>query len=397
MTSPVDSIRAFHAELRDLRRDIHAHPELAFQEARTSALVADRLSAWGIEVHRGLARTGVVGVIRGRKAGSGRAIGLRADMDCLPMHETGSVPYRSRHEGRMHACGHDGHTAMLLGAARYLAETRRFDGTAYLIFQPAEEGGGGGQVMVKEGLFEKFPANEVYALHNWPGLPPGKIAVGTGPMMAATDEVQIVVRGRGGHGAMPHLVVDPVVASAHIITALQTIASRNVSPVDAVVVSVCSMQTSQVGAFNVVPDTVRLVGTVRTFRHDTRDLAERRLREIVTKVADALGASAEVSYARGYPATVNTAREAAFAASVGERIFGRGNVITDPEPTMGGEDFSYMLLERPGAYVFLGQGGGPGGCFLHNPGYDFNDEVIPLGAGYLAALVEEALPTRETP
>jgi hippurate hydrolase len=396
MTSPVDSIRAFHAELRDLRRDIHAHPELAFQEARTSSLVADRLSAWGIEVHRGLARTGVVGVIRGRKAGSGRAIGLRADMDCLPMHETGSVPYRSRHEGRMHACGHDGHTAMLLGAARYLAETRRFDGTAYLIFQPAEEGGGGGQVMVKEGLFEKFPANEVYALHNWPGLPPGKIAVGTGPMMAATDEVQITVRGRGGHGAMPHLVVDPVVASAHIITALQTIASRNVSPVDAVVVSVCSMQTSQVGAFNVVPDTVRLVGTVRSFRHDTRDLAERRLREIVTKVADALGASAEVSYARGYPATVNTAREAAFAASVGERIFGKGNVITDPEPTMGGEDFSYMLLERPGAYVFLGQGGGPGGCFLHNPGYDFNDEVIPLGAGYLAALVEEALPTRET-
>ena len=379
------------------RHDIHAHPETAFEEKRTSEIVAQKLESFGIEVHRGLARTGVVGVIRGRKAGSGRAIGLRADMDCLPMHETGSVPYRSRHEGRMHACGHDGHTAMLLGAARYLAETRRFDGTAYLIFQPAEEGGGGGQVMVKEGLFEKFPANEVYALHNWPGLPPGKIAVGTGPMMAATDEVQIVVRGRGGHGAMPHLVVDPVVASAHIITALQTIASRNVSPVDAVVVSVCSMQTSQVGAFNVVPDTVRLVGTVRTFRHDTRDLAERRLREIVTKVADALGASAEVSYARGYPATVNTAREAAFAASVGERIFGRGNVITDPEPTMGGEDFSYMLLERPGAYVFLGQGGGPGGCFLHNPGYDFNDEVIPLGAGYLAALVEEALPTRETP
>jgi hippurate hydrolase len=396
MTSPVDKIRSYHAELRELRRDIHAHPELAFQESRTSALVAEKLAGWGIEVHRGLARTGVVGVIRGQDARSGRGIGLRADMDCLPMHETGTVPYRSRHDGRMHACGHDGHTAMLLGAARYLAETRRFDGTAYLIFQPAEEGGGGGQVMVKEGLFEKFPADEVYALHNWPGLPPGKIAVGTGPMMAATDEVQVTVRGKGGHGAMPHLVVDPVVASAHIITALQTIASRNVSPVDAVVVSVCSMQTSQVGAFNVVPDEVRLVGTVRTFRHETRDLAERRLREIVTKVADALGAAAQVSYARGYPATVNSAREAAFAASVGERVFGKGNVITDPEPTMGGEDFSYMLHERPGAYVFLGQGGGPGGCFLHNPGYDFNDEVIPLGAGYLAALVEEALPTRET-
>jgi hippurate hydrolase len=393
MTSPVDRIRSYHAELKEMRRDIHAHPELAFTESRTSSLVADKLAGWGIEVHRGLAKTGVVGVIKGR-GGSTRAIGLRADMDCLPVHETGTVPYRSRHDGRMHACGHDGHTTMLLGAARYLAETRNFDGTAYLIFQPAEESGGGGQVMVKEGLFEKFPANEIYALHNWPGLPPGKIAVGTGPMMAATDEIQITVRGKGGHAAMPHLVIDPVVASAHIITALQTIASRNVDPVDAVVVSVCSMQTSQVGAFNVVPEFVRLVGTVRSFRPETRELAERRVREIVTKVADALGAAATVEYVRGYPATVNSAREAAFAASVGEHIFGKGNVITDPTPTMGGEDFSYMLLARPGAYVFLGQGGGPGGCFLHNPNYDFNDDVIPLGAGYLAALVEEALPVK---
>jgi hippurate hydrolase len=395
MTSPVERIRGYHAELQGLRRDLHAHPELAFSESRTSTLVADRLAAWGIEVHRGLAKTGIVGVVQGRKNSSGKAIGLRADMDCLPIHETGDVPYRSQHAGRMHACGHDGHTAMLLGAARYLAETRRFDGTAYLIFQPAEEAGGGGQVMVKEGLFEKFPANEIYALHNWPGLPPGKIAVGTGAMMAATDEVQITVRGKGGHGAMPHLVVDPVVAAAQIISALQTIASRNVDPADAVVVSICSMQTSQVGAFNVVPDSVRLIGTVRSFRPQTRDLAERRLREIVTKVAEALGGSAEIDYARGYPATVNSAREAAFAAAVGERIFGKGNVITDPTPTMGGEDFSYMLLERPGAYVWLGQGGGPGGCFLHNPNFDFNDEVIPLGAGYLAALVEHALPLGE--
>jgi hippurate hydrolase len=285
---------------------------------------------------------------------------------------------------------------MLLGAARYLAETRDFDGTAYVIFQPAEESGGGGQVMVREGLFDRFPANEIYALHNWPGLAPGKIAVGTGPMMAATDEVQITVRGVGGHGAMPHLVVDPVVAAAQIITALQTIASRNVEPTDAVVVSICSMQTSQVGAFNVVPETVRLVGTVRSFRPQTRELAERRLREIATKMAEALGASAEIEYVRGYPATVNSAREAAFAAAVGERIFGKGNVITDPTPTMGGEDFSYMLQARPGAYVFLGQGGGPGGCFLHHPNFDFNDEVIPLGAGYLAALVEQALPLGET-
>ena len=394
MTTPIDRIRSYHGELTSVRRDIHAHPELSFQEDRTSALVADKLTAWGIEVHRGLAKTGIVGVIPGKKRTSGRGIGLRADMDCLPMHEKNSFEHKSKNEGRMHACGHDGHTTMLLGAARYLAETRNFDGTAYLIFQPAEEGGGGGEVMVKEGLFERFPANEVYALHNWPGLPPGKMAVRAGPVMAATDEVQITVRGRGGHGAMPHLAVDPVLAAAHIITALQSIASRNVSPIEAVVVSICSMATSQVGVFNVIPDHVKLVGTVRSFQAETRDLAERRVREIVTKTAEALGASAEVTYARGYPATVNSAREAQFAAQVGQRLFGADNVITEHEPTMGGEDFSFLLQERPGAYVFLGQGGAAGGCLLHNPNYDFNDEVIPLGAGYLAALVEEALPLK---
>lgn len=392
MKSPVEAIRRYHAELKELRHDLHAHPELAFEENRTAGIVAERLAAWGVEVHRGLAKTGVVGVVKGRSTASGRGIGLRADMDCLPMEEAGTLAYRSRHEGRMHACGHDGHTAMLLGAGRYLAETRNFDGTAYLIFQPAEENGGGAQQLVKEGLFEKFPANEVYALHNWPGLAPGKIAVRPGPMMAATDEIQITVRGKGGHAAMPHLVVDPVVACAQIICALQTVASRNASPIDAVVVSVCSMQTSQVGAFNVIPDFVRLAGTVRTFRPETRDLVEQRVREIVTQVAQALGAAADVHFRRGYPATVNSAREAQFAARVGEQVFGAGNVVTDAEPTMGGEDFSYLLLERPGAYVWLGQGGGPGGCFLHNPHFDFNDEVIPLGAGYLAALVEESLP-----
>src|SRR5437879_9258621 len=329
MGNPVEHIRKYHPELKEIRHDLHAHPELGFEETRTSALVADKLAAWGIEVHKGLAKTGIVGVIAGRKKSSGRAIGLRADMDCLPMHEKNSFDHRSQNEGRMHACGHDGHTTMLLGAARYLAETRNFDGTAYLIFQPAEEGGGGGEVMVKEGLFERFPANEVYALHNWPGLPPGKMAVRAGPVMAATDEIQITVRGRGGHAAMPHLAVDPVVASAHIITALQSIASRNVSPIDAVVVSICSMATSQVGVFNVIPDHVKMVGTVRSFQAETRDLAERRLREIVTKTAEALGASAEVTYARGYPATVNSAREAQFAAQVGKRLFGPDNVITE--------------------------------------------------------------------
>ena len=392
MTAPIDAIRKYQAELSALRRDLHAHPELAFEESRTSSLVAEKLAAWGIETHRGLARTGLVGVVKGRSVASGRAIGLRADMDCLPMHETNAFAHKSRHEGRMHACGHDGHTTMLLGAARYLAETRNFDGTAFLIFQPAEESGGGGRVMVEEGLFRKFPVDAVYALHNWPGLPPGQIAVGAGPMMAATDEVAITVRGKGGHAAMPHLTVDPVLAAAHLITALQSIASRNVSPVDAVVVSLTSMQTSQVGAYNVIPDEVRLMGTVRSFLPATRELAEKRVREIAGKVAEAFGATASVDYRRGYPATINTLREARFAAEVGERVFGKGNVIVDPPPTMGGEDFSYMLQERPGAYVFLGQGGGPHNCFLHNPGYDFNDEVIPLGAGYLASLVEQSLP-----
>ena len=393
LLSLVERIRPHHAELTALRRDIHAHPELAFEESRTADLVAKRLEGWGIEVHRGLAKTGVVGVLKGKAPGA-KSIGLRADMDCLPMHEANSFAHKSLHAGRMHACGHDGHTTMLLGAARYLAETRNFAGTAYLVFQPAEEGGGGGQVMVKEGLFKRFPADEIYALHNYPGIPAGKMAVRAGAMMAATDEVKIRIRGTGGHGAFPHLAADPVVAAAHVITALQTIASRNVEPVDAVVVSICSLATSQIGAFNVIPDGVELIGTVRTFRAQTRDLAERRVKEIAAKVADAFGAKAEVEYTRGYPATVNTPRESEFAAQVGRKVFGAANVITDFDPVMGGEDFSYMLLEKPGAYVFLGQGGGPSSCFLHNPGYDFNDEVIPLGAGYLAALVEEALPAR---
>ncbi len=392
--SPVEKIRAYHTELRGLRRDIHAHPELAFQENRTSQLVADQLAKWGIEVHRGFAKTGLVGVVKGKKSASGRAVGLRADMDCLPMHETGDIPHKSTHAGRMHACGHDGHTTMLLGAARYLQETRNFDGTAYLIFQPAEEGGGGGKVMVDEGLFERFPANEVYALHNWPGLPPGQMAVRPGPVMAATDEIVITVRGKGGHAAMPHLTVDPVVITAQVISALQAIASRNTSPLDAIVVSVCSMETSQTGVFNVIPDFVKLIGTVRSFRPETRRLGEARVKEIAAGIAKAMGGSADVEYNLGYPPTVNSEREAVFAAKVGERVFGKQNVVTDAEPTMGGEDFSYMLQARPGAYVFLGQGGGPNNCYLHNPGYDFNDDVIPLGAGYLAALVEESLPLR---
>jgi hippurate hydrolase len=387
----LEMLRLFHAELTHIRRDIHAHPELGFEETRTSQIVADKLAEWGIETHRGLAKTGVVGVIKGKRD-SGRAIGLRADMDCLPMQETSEVPHRSKAPGRMHACGHDGHTTMLLGAARYLAQTRNFDGTVNLIFQPAEEGGGGGRVMVEQGLFERFPCESVYALHNWPGLPPGKMAVRPGPMLAATDEIKLKIRGRGGHAALPHLAIDPVVIAAHVITALQTITSRNANPVDALVVSLCSMQTSQLGAFNVIPAHVELIGTVRTFTPEMRELAERRIREIADAVALGLGGSAELQYHRGYPATVNSTAEAQFAARVGEKVFGKQNVITDHEPTMGGEDFAFMLQAKPGAYVFLGQGGAQGGCFLHNPTYDFNDDVIPFGAGYLAALAEEALP-----
>ena len=394
MRKSVDHIRKFHADLRDIRRDIHAHPELSFQENRTSQIVADKLASWGIEVHRGLAKTGVVGVVKGKKSASGRAIGLRADMDCLPMHETSDIPHKSRHAGRMHACGHDGHTTMLLGAARYLQETRDFDGTAFVIFQPAEEGGGGGKVMVDEGLFDRFPANEIYAVHNWPGLPPGQMAVRPGPVMAATDEIVITVRGRGGHAAIPQVTIDPVVATAQIISALQTIASRNVNPLDSIVVTVASMETSQTNVFNVIPDFVKLIGTVRSFRPETRDLAERRVKEIAGGVAQAMGARAEIEYKRGYPSTINAEREAMFAARVGESVFGKDNVFTNADPTMGGEDFSFMLQAKPGAYIFLGQGGGPNNCFLHNPGYDFNDDVIPLGAGYLAALVEDSLPLK---
>ena len=393
---PLEMLRLFHAELIHIRRDIHANPELGFEETRTSQLVADKLAEWGIEVHRGLAKTGVVGVVQGQedlqraRHRPARRHGLPADArDGRACRTSRSIA------GRMHACGHDGHTTMLLGAARYLAETRNFDGTAYLIFQPAEEGGGGGKVMVEEGLFERFPCDEIYALHNWPGLPAGQMAVRPGPMMAATDEIEITVRGRGGHAAMPHLAVDPVVITAHIITALQTIASRNVKPVDAIVVSLCSMETSQVGAFNVIPAHVELIGTVRTFRRKRASSPSGASSEIATAVAQGLGGERRDRVPARLPGDGQHRARGAFAAKVGEKVFGKDNVVTDGEPTMGGEDFSFMLQARPGAYVFLGQGGGPqGGCFLHNPGYDFNDDVIPLGAGYLAALVEESLPLK---
>jgi amidohydrolase len=390
--NPVDYLRGEHVALTEMRRDLHAHPELGFEEHRTAQIVTAELDRLGVEYHGGVGKTGVVAVIRGQRGDSGRAVGLRADMDALPMHEENDFPHVSRFKGRMHGCGHDGHTTMLLGAARYLASTRRFDGIVYLIFQPGEEGFGGGKAMIDDGLFERFPADEIYALHNWPGLPPGTIAVRPGPMMAAADRIEIHIEGRGGHGAHPHLAVDPVLVAGHIITAAQSIVARNVSPVDTAVVSLCAMHAGNLAAMSVIPREARLVGTVRTFRPQTQDAIERRLNELVHSIAAAFGASATLKYERVYPATINSEREAEFAARVADALIGPDNVVRDLEPSMGSEDFSFMLQERPGAYARLGQGGAEGGCFLHNSRYDFNDEVIPLGAGYLAALAERALP-----
>jgi hippurate hydrolase len=390
--SPVEHIHRWHADFITLRRDLHMHPELGFEEHRTARIVCERLTALGIEHHAGIGRTGVVAVVRGRGDRSGRAIGLRADMDALPMQEENEFAHKSRHDGRMHGCGHDGHTTMLLAAARYLAETRNFDGTAFLIFQPGEEGYAGAKVMIENGLFERFPADEVYALHNWPGLPPGRIGLTPGPAMAAADRIEIAIDGRGGHGAHPHAAIDPVLVAGHIITAAQSIVSRNVSPIDTAVVSLCSMQAGNPDAMSVIPAHAKLVGTVRTFRPATQDMIERRLHELVPAIAAAFGATATLQYERVYPATINHAAQAEFAATVAEALVGRDNVVRDLDPSMGSEDFAFMLQEKPGAYVRLGQGGGESGCFLHNSKYDFNDAVIPLGAGYLAALAETAMP-----
>ena len=390
--NPVDYMRSQQIELTAIRRDLHAHPELGFEEHRTAEIVSRELDRLGIEHHDRVGKTGVVGVIRGERQESGRAVGLRADMDALPMHEENNFAHVSRFKGRMHGCGHDGHTTMLLGAARYLAATRAFDGTVYLIFQPGEEGFAGGKAMVEEGLFERFPADEIYALHNWPGLPPGTIAVRPGPMMAAADRIEIHIEGRGGHAAHPHIAVDPVLVAGHIITAAQSIVARNVSPVDTAVVSLCAMHAGNLAAMSVIPRDARLVGTVRTFRPQTQDAVERRLSELVHSIAAAFGATATLKYERVYPATVNSEREAEFAARVADTLIGSENVVRDLEPSMGSEDFSFMLQRRPGAYARLGQGGAESGCFLHNSRYDFNDDVIPLGAGYLAALAEQALP-----
>jgi hippurate hydrolase len=382
-----------HGELTALRRELHAMPELGFEERRTSARVIEALKLCGVdEIHTGIAKTGVVALIHGRQ-GAGRQIGLRADMDALPLQEEGDAPWRSATPGLMHACGHDGHTTMLIGAAGYLAATRNFDGTAVLIFQPGEEGYAGAREMMREGLFERFPVESVYAMHNWPQLPAGHIGLNGGAMMAASDKVEITLHGRGGHGAHPHLSVDPVLMAGHVITAVQSLVSRNVAPLDQAVVSLCALRAGELGAFSVIPGSATLVGTVRSFRPAVQQLIEERLTALVEAIALGLGGSATVSYTRSYPATINTPREAAFAAQVARGLVGAERVNDQLPPSMGSEDFSFMLQAKPGAYLRLGQGSESGpNCGLHNSRYDFNDEVLPLGAALFASLVEQGLP-----
>jgi hippurate hydrolase len=390
-------LAGWRSELTAFRRDLHAHPELGFEERRTAGRVVEALRLAGVdEIHEGIGKTGVVAVIRGRSGGArdgrgGRMIGLRADMDALPLVEENDFAWRSASRGRMHACGHDGHTTMLVGAARYLAATRDFDGTAVLIFQPGEEGYGGAKVMIEDGLFDRFPVSSVFAMHNWPSLPAGVVGINTGPMMAAADRIDITIHGRGGHGAHPYLAIDPVLVAGHVITAVQSLVSRNVDPIESAVVSLCSLQAGDPGAFSVIPREVRIVGTARSFKPEVQALIEERIARLVESVAIAFGASATVHYQRSYPATINSRQEALFAGDVAASIVGEERVVRDLKPSLGAEDFSFMLQVKPGAYMRLGQGGGAS-CFLHSSRYDFNDAVLPLGAAMFAGLIERGLP-----
>jgi amidohydrolase len=385
-------ISALHPELTAFRRDLHAHPELGFEEHYTARRVVEALKVCGVdEIHTGIGRTGVVAVIHGRQRQSGRMIGLRADMDALPITEQNDFAWRSSRPGMMHGCGHDGHVAMLVGAARYLAETRQFDGSAVLIFQPGEEGFAGAKAMIEDGLFDRFPVESVYAMHNWPQMRPGTVGVNPGPMMAAADRITIEITGKGGHGAHPYLTVDPVLVAGHIITAVQSIVSRNVRAIDSAVISLCAMHAGDMAAFSVVPGKATLVGTVRTFSPEVQEMVERRLHEVCSGVALGLGASVHLNYERIYPATINSGPQARFAGDVAELLLGEDHVERDMEPSMGAEDFSFMLQVKPGAYLRLGQGG-EGSCMLHNTRYDFNDDVLPLGAALHAGLVEQGLP-----
>jgi len=390
----LDSLTKQASSIAAIRRDIHAHPELCFEEIRTADLVAQKLTEWGIPIHRGMGKTGVVGIL---KCGtSDRAIGLRADMDALPMQEFNQFAHASQHAGKMHACGHDGHVAMLLAAAQYLSKHQDFDGTVYFIFQPAEEGGGGAREMMRDGLFDKFPMQAVYGMHNWPGLKEGQFALSAGPVMASSNEFKITIHGKGCHAALPHNGIDPVVIACQMVQAFQIIISRNKKPVDAGVISVTMINAGE--ATNVVPDHCELQGTVRTFSIDVLDMIEQRMRDIATHTCAAFGATCTFEFERNYPPTINHPAESGFAREVMADIVGADNVLAQ-EPTMGAEDFSYMLQANPGAYCFIGNGDGvhremghgEGPCTLHNPNYDFNDALIPLGATYWVKLVEASL------
>ncbi|MCH8184161.1 MAG: amidohydrolase [Proteobacteria bacterium] len=383
-----DLIEGYREELTAIRRDIHRHPELAYEETRTSDIVAEQLQSYGIEIQRGLAKTGVVGTLKAGTAN--KSIALRADMDALPIQESNDFGHKSVHDMKMHACGHDGHTTMLLGAAKYLSATREFDGIVHFIFQPAEEGAGGARVMIEEGLFDKFTIAAVYGMHNWPLLGVGKFAMRSGPIMAAADTFDIVVTGKGTHAAMPHTGIDPVPIGAEIVSALQTLVSRTTDPLDSAVLSVTQFQAGD--AYNVIPETATLRGGVRTLREDTRQAMEAAMERIVSGICEAHGARYDFTYTRGYPPTVNAEEETANAAAAAADVVGKENVQTDIAPVMGSEDFSYMLEKKPGSYIFIGNGDGEGSCMVHNPGYDFNDEVLTIGARYWSRLVETQLP-----
>jgi amidohydrolase len=384
----VNRISALHDEVTAWRRDIHEYPELQFDVHRTAGIVADKLKEFGCdEIVTGIGKTGVVGIIKGRNTGSGKVIGLRADMDALPLTEITGVPHASKVPGKMHACGHDGHTAMLLGAAKYLAETRNFDGSVAVIFQPAEEGGGGGREMVNDGMMDRFGIQEVYGMHNAPGLPVGQFALRPGPLMAAADRIEILVEGKGGHAAKPHLAVDTILIASQIIVNAQSIVSRNVDPLQNAVVSICAFNAGFTD--NVIPQTARLQGTVRTLTPEMRDFVEARLHAIVEGTAAVFGGTAKLVYHRDYPVTKNHAENAIFAGDAAAAVVGEAGINRDTVPVMGGEDFSFMLEARPGAFIFIGQGDGPN---VHHPAYDFNDEIIPIGMSYWAKLVESRLP-----
>lgn len=391
----IEPILQFHNELQQIRRTIHAHPELSYEEVQTSDLVAKKLTEWGIPVIRGLGLTGVVGVIK--NGSSKRAVGLRADMDALPVQESNTFPHRSQLEGKMHACGHDGHTTMLLGAAHYLSQHNNFDGTVYVIFQPAEEGAGGAKRMMDEGLFEQCPMEAVFGMHNWPGAEAGGMGVKVGPMMASSNEFEVIIKGKGAHAAQPHMGIDPIMVAVQIAQSWQTIISRNKSPIEAGVLSITQIHSGS--ATNIIPNSASLIGTVRTFTLPVLDLIESRMREIAEHTAAAFGATIEFRFHRNYPPLINHDLETQFAVGVMEEVVGKERVNSQVEPTMGSEDFAFMLLEKPGCYVFIGngdgdhrmQGHGLGPCNLHNPSYDFNDDLLPIGATYWVRLAERFL------